>query len=71
MEATTTFNDSQIHLLLMFSVNRSERGLRELCDVLYRHYAKRMGEKLDDLWSSGTLDQKRLDKINQMDLHEL
>ena len=71
METTTTFNDVQIRLLQMFAVNRSKRGLDELCDVLYKHYASRMNEKLDDLWLSGVLDQKRLDEINRMDLHQL
>ena len=71
MEATTTINDTQIHLLQMFAANKSRRGLDELYTVLYNHYVKRMNEKLDELWSSGTLDQKRLDEINQMDLHQL
>lgn len=71
METTTSFNDTQIHLLQMFAVNKSKRGLDELYSVLYNHYAKRMNEKLDELWVSGALDQKRLDEINQMDLHQL
>ena len=70
MEATTTFNEAQIHLLQMFAVNRSKRGLDELCEVLYKHYTQRLNEKLDSLWASGTLDQKRLDEINEMDLHQ-
>ena len=71
MEATTTFNETQMHLLQMFSVNRSKRALDELYEVLYNHYAKRMEEKLDTLWDSGKLDQQRLDEINTMDLHQL
>lgn len=71
MEAITTFNSTQMHLLQMFPVNRSERALDELYDVLYRHYSKRMSEKLDSLWDSGVLDQQRLDEINTMDLHQL
>ena len=71
MEATTTFNDTQLHLLQMFSVNRSKRALDELYDVLYRYYAKRMDEKLSDLWDKGVLDQKRLDEINTLDLHQM
>lgn len=70
-QPTTIFNDMQIQLLRMFSVNRSKRGLDELCDVLYKHYLRRMNEKLDDLWTSGILDEKRLAEINQMDLHQL
>ena len=71
MEATTTFNDTQIQILKMFAVNRSKRGLEELRRVLYEHYAKRMDEKFEELWQSGVLDQKRLDEINQLDLHQL
>ncbi len=68
---TTKFNSVQIHLLQMFAVNRSKRALDELCDVLYKHYSMRMDEKLNNLWDTGVLDQKRLDEINTMDLHQL
>lgn len=68
---TTAFNPIQIHLLRMFSLDKSQDGLRELKDVLYRHYSARMEERLDTLWQSGKLDQQRLDEINQMDLHRL
>lgn len=71
MEATTTFNDMQVHMLQMFSVNRSRRGLTELYQVLYEHYAKRMNDRLNELWDNGVLDQQRLDEINSMDLHRL
>ncbi|MBR5373155.1 MAG: hypothetical protein IK131_00605 [Paludibacteraceae bacterium] len=68
---TTAFNPIQIHLLQMFSLDKSQDGLKELKDVLYRHYSARMEERLDTLWQSGKLDQQRLDEINQMDLHQL
>ena len=71
METTTTFNSVQIHLLQMFAANRSQRALEELCDVLYKHYSKRMDDKLNTLWDNGVLDQKRLDEINTMDLPKL
>ena len=67
----TVFNPLQIHLLQMFALDKSQSGLDELKDVLYRHYSKRMEERLDTLWQSGELDQKRLDEINEMDLHKL
>jgi len=67
----TVFNPLQIHLLQMFALDKRQSGLEELKDVLYRHYSKRMEERLDDLWESGALDQKRLDEINEMDLHQL
>ncbi len=65
------FNPMQIHLLKMFSVDKKEQGLIELKDVLYRYYSKKMQNSLDELWDNGTLDQARLDEINQLDLHHL
>ena len=70
MEATV-FNPLQIHLLKMFALDKSQKGLKELKDVLYRHYSAKMEENLDALWQSGQLNQERLDEINQMDLHQL
>ena len=34
-------------------------------------YQKKMDAQLDKLWDEGILDQKRLDEINKMDLHQL
>ena len=68
---STAFTPVQIALLQMFAVNRSERGLEELKQVLYEHYSKRMNDKLDELWDSGKLNQNRLDEIGKMDLHQL
>ena len=68
---TTVFNPTQIHLLQMFNIDKSQSGLDELKDVLYRHYSARMESRLDALWQSGELNQKRLDEINRMDLHQL
>jgi len=30
-----------------------------------------MDERLNELWDTGILNQKRLDEINEMDLHKL
>ena len=38
---------------------------------MYNYYSTKMQNKLDELWDNGTLDQARLDEINQMDLHHL
>ena len=70
MEATV-FNPLQIHLLQMFALDKSQNGLKELKDVLYRHYSAKMEDRLDTLWQSGKLNQERLDEINEMDLHKL
>ncbi len=68
---TTTFNPIQIHLLQMFAYDNSPQSLEELKDVLYKHYSQRMNTKLNELWDEGILNQKRLDEINKMDLHQL
>ena len=65
------FNPMQIHLLQMFSLDKEEKGLIELKEVLYNYYSKKMNNRLNELWDDGTLDQTRLDEINQMDLHQL
>lgn len=70
MEATV-FNPTQIHLLRMFELDKSQSGLDELKNVLYKYYSKKMNNALNALWDSGKLDQKRLDEINKMDLHKL
>lgn len=70
MEATA-FNPTQIHLLKMFELDKSQNGLDELKEVLYKYYSKKMNKALNDLWTSGKIDQKRLDEINKLDLHKL
>ena len=67
----TALNKTQVHLLQMFQVDDSQDGLDELKDLLYSYYSKKMEESLNKLWDSGALDQKRLDEINNMDLHQL
>ena len=69
MEATV-FNPIQLHLLRMFERNKSEEDLRELQTVIGDYYAKKLNDHLNKLWDEGILDQKRLDEINEMDLHE-
>lgn len=70
MEATV-FNPIQMHLLKMFPYDTSLEGLEELKEVLYQYYSKQMNERLDELWDKGTLDQKKLDEIAEMDIHSL
>ena len=73
METTiaTIFTPTQIQLLRMFDADKSEKGLQELKEVLFNYYYKKMSNSLDELWESGALDQKRLDEINEMDLHQI
>lgn len=55
----------------MFEYDQSDTGLKELKNVLYQYYSKRMDQELDKLWDNGQLDQKKLDEISNMDLHKL
>ncbi len=73
MESTiaTTFTPAQIQILKMFDADKTEEGLQELKEVLFNHYYKKMNDSLNELWESGALDQKRLDEINEMDLHQI
>lgn len=66
---TTVFNPIQIELLRMFERNTSKEDLREFRDIISDYYAKKMSDHLNKLWDEGILDQKRLDEINEMDLH--
>ncbi len=68
MEATV-FTPAQIHLLRLFQFNKREEDLEEMKEVLHQYYAKKMDVHLQKMWESGELDQKRLDEINQMDIH--
>ena len=67
----TIFNPNpiQLQLLRIFERNNSEEELRELQMVISDYYAKKMNVHLNKMWDEGILDQKRLDEINQMDLH--
>lgn len=70
MEATV-FNPIQVHLLKMFEIDKSQKGLEELKDLLYNYYSSKKENALENLWDSGVLDQNRLDEINNLDLHKL
>ncbi len=69
MEATV-FTPTQIHLLKLFERKKSEDDLKELQEVLCNHYSHKLDAMLESMWQSGELDQRRLDEINAMDLHE-
>lgn len=68
---TTVFTPTQIHLLKMFQYMKTEEDLEELKNLLFHYYSKKMDERFDELWDAGILDQKRLNEINEMDLHQL
>lgn len=70
MEAAT-LNPVQQHLLKMFAFDSSEDNLREVKEVLTRHFSQKLDNCLDELWDAGVLDQEKLDNLRTTDLHKL
>lgn len=66
----TVFNPAQLYLLDVFSDIKTDDELLEIKKLISDYYAKRLDGMLDEMWKSGELDQKRLDEIDQMDLHQ-
>ena len=66
----TVFNPAQLYLLGVFSHIKSEEELNEIKDLISDYYAKRLDQMTKKMWESGELNQKRLDEINEMDLHQ-
>ena len=65
---TTVFNPVQQHLLTMFAFDGSEERLKDVKEVLFKHFSQKMDQRLDELWDAGVLDQKRLDELRGMHL---
>ena len=66
----TVFNPAQLYLLDVFSRIKSNDELNDIKQLVCDYYAKKLDAELDRLWDEGILDQKRLDEINEMDLHQ-
>lgn len=66
----TVFNPAQLYLLGVFSHIKNDEELNDIKQLVSDYYAKRLDHHLDKLWDEGVLDQKRLDEINEMDLHQ-
>ena len=65
----TVFNDAQLYLLDVFSDIKTDKELLDIKKLISDYYAKKLDTALDNMWQSGELDQKRLDEINELDLH--
>lgn len=66
----TVFNPAQLYLLDLFSRIKSDEELNEIKKLISNYYVQKMDEELEELLDSGVLTQKRLDEINDMDLHQ-
>jgi len=69
MQATSTLNPTQMHLLKLFAFNNSEEFAREVQMVLTRYFQQQLDEESDRLWEAGVLNQEKLDEIRRTDLH--
>ena len=56
-------NSIQLHLLKVFSVAKSERGLKELQAVLFDYYRNKSKEKTDEFWDKNHLDSSKMEEI--------
>lgn len=65
----TQITPTQMHLLKLFSFDKSENRAREIKDVLMRYFQGRLDIEADRLWDEGVLDQARLDQLRHKDLH--
>lgn len=66
----TVFNQAQLYLLGLFSRIKSDEELNDIKHLVSDYYAKRLDQMTAEMWESGELDQKRLDEISEMDLHQ-
>ena len=69
MTNATQMTPTQIHLLKLFSFDRSERRALEIKEVLMRYFQDRLNAESDRLWDEGILNQERLDQLRGEDLH--
>lgn len=63
--AATIFNSVQEHLLKMFAFDGSEERLKEVKEVLTKHFSQKLDDRLNDLWDSGALNQEKLDELRK------
>ena len=54
---STVFNPTQLHLLKMFAFASSEERLKEVKDVLAKHFAKKVEDEMDILWDEGKINE--------------
>ena len=66
MEATVIqqpLNPIQLHLLKMFSYNRSEQGLLELQAVLFEYYQNKAKKQTAEFWKANGLTADKMEEI--------
>ena len=69
MVTATQITPTQMHLLKLFSFDKSEKRALEIKEVLMHYFQERLDAESDRLWEEGILDQKRLEELRHKDLH--
>lgn len=67
----TTFNPTQLHLLRMFALDKSEKTLNEVKTILSEYYHDEVDKLTDELWDNGTLDQQKLDELRGQHIRDI
>ena len=65
----TQITPTQMHLLKLFSFDKSESRALEIKNVLMRYFQGRLDAESDRLWDEGVLDQERLEELRHKNLH--
>ena len=69
MVNATQITPTQMHLLKLFSFDKSESRALEIQEVLMRYFQGRLDAESDRLWDDGVLDEERLNQLRHKDLH--
>ena len=69
MMNSTQITPTQLHLLKLFSFDKSESRAMEIKEVLMHYFQGRLDAEADRLWDEGVLDQARLEELRYKDLH--
>lgn len=69
MSTPRKLTPAQMHLLRMFSFNDSDEYVREIQEVLTRHFQEKLDKEIDRLWKEGVLSDEILDKWMEEDVH--
>ena len=69
MMNATQITPTQMHLLKLFSFDKSESRAQEIKDVLMHYFQGRLDAESDRLWNEGVLNQERLDQLRNKDFH--
>jgi hypothetical protein len=60
---STTLNPTQLWLLQMFARNGDEERLKEVKEVLYNHFCRKLEEESKRLWVEKNMSEEMMDEI--------